>query len=109
MAEENMNLSVENSEVETPDTVQTTAEVTTKKEKVADKRKPNFFVRAWKRVKKFCRDTFNEMKKVRWTPKQELIKSTTLVVVGVVAAAVALGLVDLLFNLLFDGLQRLFG
>ncbi len=109
MAEENMNLSVENSDVEAVDTVNETAEVTTKKEKIAEKRKPNFFVRMWNRIKKFCRDTFHEMKKVRWTPKQELIKSTTLVVVGVVAAAAALGLIELLFNLLFRLLQSMFG
>ena len=41
-----------------------TAEVTApKKEKKArDPKKPNFFVKAWKKIKKLCTDTFNEMK-----------------------------------------------
>ena len=41
-------------------------------------RKPNFFVRVWKKICKFFKDVAGEMKKVVWTPKNELKKSTKL-------------------------------
>jgi|GEM_PF-197196 len=80
-----------------------------KKEKKAKDGKGNFFVRLWNGIKKLCRDTVNEMKKVRWTPKNELIKSSVLVVVAVCATALALGLIDLVFSLIIDGIAFLIG
>ena len=57
-------------------------------------KKPNFFVRVWKKLCKFCKDTVGELKKVVWTPKNELRKSTKLVIVTVVALSVAIAIVD---------------
>ena len=45
--------------------------------------KENVFVRIWNKIKKFCKDTTSELKKVPWTSKTELFKSTKLVVVTV--------------------------
>ncbi len=110
MAEENKNLSAETTDAEVAVTSADTEKVvSTKKEKVAVERKPNIFVRAWKRIKKFFKDTFHEMKKVRWTPKNELVKSTVMVVVSVLAAALALGVVELIFTGLFDLIAALIG
>ena len=52
-------------------------------------KKENIFVRLWKKLCKLCSDTVGELKKVVWTPKSELIKSTQLVVVAVIAVAVS--------------------
>lgn len=57
-------------------------------------KKPNFFSRTWKKLCKFFKDIRSEMKKVVWTSKDEVKKSTKLVVVTVVAVAVAIALVD---------------
>ena len=57
-------------------------------------KKPNIFSRIWKKLCKFCKDIKSEMKKVVWTSKEEVGKSTKLVVVTVVAVAVAIALVD---------------
>jgi preprotein translocase SecE subunit len=57
--------------------------------------KQNVFVRIWKKICKFTTDTVGELKKVVWTPKAELAKSTKLVIVTVLAVAIAIALVDL--------------
>lgn len=62
-------------------------------------KKPNFFVRAWRNICKFCKDTAGEMKKVVWTPKEEVRKSTILVCVIVVAVAIAIAVIDTLCSL----------
>ena len=71
-------------------------------------KKPNFFVRAWKKIKKFCSDVANEMKKVVWTPKAELKKSTVIVVVAVLCVAVAIAIVDSVFSFAINGIAGLF-
>ena len=87
-----------------------TAEVTApkKENKARDPKKPNFFVKAWKKIKKLCTDTFNEMKKVVWTPKAELKKSTVLVIVAVVCVAAAIAVVDSVFSFAINGIAGLF-
>ena len=85
-------------------------EVTTPKKakKVRDSKNPNFFAKIWKKVKKLCTDTFNEMKKVVWTPKNELKKSTVLIVVAVVCVAAAIASVDSVFSFVINGVAGLF-
>ena len=79
-----------------------------KKEKKAKDQKPNFFVRVWKKIKKFTTDVVNEMKKVVWTPKAELKKSTVIVVVAVLGVAVAIAIVDSIFSFAINGIAGLF-
>ena len=57
--------------------------------------KQNVFVRIWKKICKFTTDTIGELKKVVWTPKAELKKSTKLVILTVLAMCIAIALVDL--------------
>ena len=59
--------------------------------KVKDKaeKKPNFIVRMWRKLTKLVKDVSGEMKKVVWTSKGELKKSTKIVLITVVAFAVA--------------------
>ena len=79
-----------------------------KEKKAKDANKPNFFVRVWKKIKKFCTDVANEMKKVVWTPKAELKKSTVIVVVAVLCVAVAIAIVDSVFSFAINGIAGLF-
>ncbi len=72
-------------------------------------KKENVFVRIWKKIKKFCKDTVSELKKVSWTPKHELIKSTKLVVITVVAVSLAILLIDLGASWAINGLAGLIG
>lgn len=69
-------------------------------------KKPNFFVRTWRKLCKLCKDVAGEMKKVVWTSKTELKKSTKLVIVTVVVFAVAIAVIDVLF---FNGIELLAG
>ena len=69
----------------------------------------NFFVRTWKRLVKFFKDTAGELKKVYWTPKDELIKNTKLVVVTVVAVGVAIAVVDTVCSLIVNSIAGLIG
>ena len=60
--------------------------------------KENVFVRFGKKIAKLCRDTVGELKKVVWLSKNELVKSSKLVVVAVIAVSVAIAIVDLGFS-----------
>ena len=77
-----------------------------KKVKEQAQKKPNFFVRAWGKLCKLCKDVVGEMKKVVWTSKTELKKSTKVVLVTVFVFAVAIAIVDVLF---FNGIELLAG
>ena len=72
-------------------------------------KKPNFFVRVWKKLCKFCKDTVGELKKVVWTPKDELNKSSKLVLITVVAVALAIAVVDFCFSWSINSIASLFG
>lgn len=99
MADENMNLPLEdNAPADKP--ADKKASAPAKNSKAV--KKENFFVRTWKKIKKFSVDTFHEMKKVVWMPKTELKKSSLLVIVAVLAVAVAIGIVDTAFSSLIN-------
>ena len=80
-----------------------------KKNKSSANKKPNFFVTAWKKVCKFVRDVIGEMKKVVWTPADELNKSTRLVLVTVVAIGLSIAVVDTLFSWLINSIAGIIG
>ena len=71
--------------------------------------KENVFVKVWNKIKKFSKDTVSELKKVSWTSKTELFKSTKLVVVTVLAVCIAIALVDLGASWLINSLAKLVG
>ncbi len=72
-------------------------EASAAKEKKVEK-KPNFFVRAISRVKKFFKDYSSELKKVVWLSRSDVRKNSTIVIVSVVVCAAAIGIVDLAFS-----------
>ena len=78
------------------------------KETVSEK-KPNWFVRTWSKFIKFCKDTVGELKKVVWTPKHEVIKSTQLVIVVVAIICVTIALIDTGSSKLINLLAGLIG
>ena len=71
--------------------------------------KENVFVRIWNKIKKFFKDTVSELKKVSWTSKTELIKSTKLVVITVIAVCIAIALIDLGASWVVNSLAGLIG
>ena len=72
-------------------------------------KKPNWFVRAWQKIAKFCKDTVGELKKVVWTPKAELAKSSKLVIVTVIAVCAVVALIDLGSSWLINSIAGLVG
>ena len=108
MSEENKNLPVE----ETTEAVAEVTDVKKSKDKSVSKKtekKPNFFVRVWKKLAKLCKDVVGEMKKVVWTPKDELKKSTKLVLATVVAVGLAIAVVDTCFSWIINSIAGLIG
>ena len=106
MAEENKNLPVE--ETAEPVVVNEKKSKTKSNDKnVASK--PNVFVRLWKKICKLCKDVRGEMKKVVWTSKEELGKSTKIVLVTVVAVALAIACVDTLFSWIINSVAGVIG
>ena len=103
MAEDNKNLQEEAVVAETE------APKADKKSNKPIAKKPNFFVRVWKKLKKLCKETVSELKKVVWTPKQELKKNTILVIVTVIAVGVAIAVVDTLSSWIVNSLASLIG
>ena len=71
--------------------------------------KENVFVKVWNKIKKFTKDTVSELKKVSWTSKTELFKSTKLVVVTVIAVCIVIALVDLGASWAINSLAKLIG
>ena len=101
MAEENMNIPEEQ--------LAETSAPAEKKAKSKTTKKENFFVRVWKKLVKFCKDTAGELKKVVWTPKAEVFKSFKLVVVTVVAVGLAIAIVDLTSSFIINAIAGLIG
>ena len=50
------------------------------------------------KVAKFFRECRSELKKITWTPKNQVAKNTFVVIVVVIAAAIFVALLDLLFS-----------
>ena len=71
--------------------------------------KQNVFVRIGSKIKKFFKDTVSELKKVSWTSKTELFKSTKLVVITVLAVCIVIALIDLGASWVVNSLAGLIG
>ena len=71
--------------------------------------KENVFVRIWKKICKFFSDTRGELKKVSWTSKTELSKSSKLVIVAVIAVCLGIAVIDLCSSWLINTIAGLIG
>ena len=67
------------------------------------------FVKIWNKIKKFAKDTVSELRKVSWTSKTELFKSTKLVVVTVLAVCIVIALIDLGASWVINSIAGLWG
>ena len=76
---------------------------------LSENKKPNWVVRTWKRFTKFCKDTHGELKKVVWTPKTELVKSSKLVIATVIAICAVIAVIDLGSSWLINTIAGLVG
>ena len=103
MSEEKKNLPIEEN-----NTVEVEAKKVKSDSKKADK-KPNLFVLVCKKIAKLCQDVAGEMKKVVWTPKDELKKSSKIVLATVVAVGLAIAIVDTCFSLIINSIAGLIG
>ena len=72
-------------------------------------KKPNFLVRACKRIAKFFKDTVGELKKVVWTSKTEVWKSFKLVIATVVAISALIAVIDYVSSLIINSIAGLIG
>ncbi|MBE6770516.1 MAG: preprotein translocase subunit SecE [Ruminococcaceae bacterium] len=75
-----------------------------KKEKKPANPNGNFFVRAGKAIKKFCKDIKGEIKKIVWPDAKTVIKSTAIVLLVVAVCGVVIFAID---QLLSGGLSLL--
>ena len=66
----------------------------------------NFFVRAGKGIKKFCKDLKGEIKKIIWPDRKTVLKSTGVVLAVVAVCGLAIFAVDQLLALLISLLER---
>jgi preprotein translocase subunit SecE len=57
------------------------------------------------KIIKFFKDSYAELKKVTWPSRDEVLSSTRVVIIAILAVAFALGLVDIL---LLNGITFLF-
>jgi preprotein translocase SecE subunit len=105
MSEENKNLSVDETE-EVEVEVQAPK---AKSDKKHSNKKPFFLIRIFKRLGKLWKDVIGEMKKVVWTPKDELKKSTKLVLAAVVAVGLSIAVVDTFFSWIINSVAGLIG
>ena len=72
-------------------------------------KKPFFLIRMFKKLGKLLKDVAGEMKKVVWTPKDELKKSTKLVLCAVVAIGLSIAVVDTIFSWIINSVASLIG
>ena len=79
-----------------------------KRTKSTEKR-PNIFVRAFRKIGKLFKDTAGELKKVVWTPRAEVRKSFRLVIATVVFVALAIAVVDLASSWIINSVAGLIG
>lgn len=77
-----------------------------KKEKKAANPNGNFFVRAGKAIKKFCKDLKGEIKKIVWPDAKSVIKSTLIVLAVVLVVGLVIFGID---TLLTEGISLLQG
>jgi preprotein translocase subunit SecE len=61
------------------------------------------------KIKKFFNDVYVEMQKVAWPSKEELMGSTTVVIIMSVTMAVFIGIVDRALNFIVNTLIKLAG
>lgn len=76
--------------------------------KAAKEKKPNIFARAWRRVKKWCREMKSELKKVQWPTRSQTVNNTIIVILCVLVIGVFIWIFDALAVAVVKALINLF-
>lgn len=87
------------------------AEAPAKADKKAAKpkeKKPNIFVRTWKRFLKWGREMKSELKKVQWPTRSQTINNTIIVIICVLVIGVFIWIFDALAVAVVKALINLF-
>ena len=70
-------------------------------------KKPNAFVRGWKRVTRYFREMKSELKKVVWPTRQQVVRNTVVVILVVLVVGVLIWLFDWLAAAVIKALVNL--
>lgn len=70
-------------------------------------KKPNIFVRAGSRIKRFFRELKSELKKVVWPTKKQVINNTLIVLLCVLVVGVFIWVFDAIAGLVINGIISL--
>ena len=100
---------VEAAEVSSEETADDNKKAKKSEKKSKDEKKPGFFARIGSLLKRFWKTMKSELKKVTWTPKDELNKGTKLVVAAVVAVGLSIAVIDTFFSWIINTIAGLIG
>jgi len=70
-------------------------------------KKENFFVRTWKRIKKWFREMKSELKKVVWPTGKQVVNNVLITLACVVVVGVFIWIFDLGANVVVEGIISL--
>lgn len=68
------------------------------KKETSTKKKPNIFVRFFRRIGKFFKEARSEIRKVTWPTPKQVARDTLTVIVIVVISALFIGVIDFVFK-----------
>ena len=75
---------------------------------MAEAKKANWFVRAWRGICRYFRELRSELKKVVWSTPKQVLKNTLIVLISVVIVGVFIWLFDLVARFGVESLKDLF-
>ena len=75
-----------------------------KKSAAKSEKKGNFFVRTWKRLKKFARETRSELKKVVYPTPKQIVNNTLVVLLCVLVVGIFVWVLDAVGGLAVTGI-----
>jgi len=74
---------------------------------MAEAKKANWFVRAWRGICRYFRELRSELKKVVWSTPKQVIKNTLIVIICVLIVGAFIWLFDIVANLGIGALGKL--
>ena len=75
---------------------------------MADVKKANFLVRAWRGICRYFRELRSELKKVVWSTPKQVLRNTLIVLISVLVVGVFIWVFDFVFRYGIDALIKAF-
>ena len=75
---------------------------------MAEAKKANWFVRAWRGICRYFRELRSELKKVVWSTPKQVLKNTLIVLISVLIVGVFIWLFDIVARFGIDSLKNVF-